>query len=321
MDIPRFYREHLNPRLLYEELGSTFQAFVHELLLPDFPDLHFFPGKGKDGAIDLSQTMTVDRTVVECKHIGEDGLPGAQKRWRTVANHLKTHLADPRGPTRFQSQYGPWYRTDPAIREYLFCISSELGGQEQIDRLRNEIVRFFTELAAQYEHLAHLTELSVMVLDWNDFCARLQRRPHLIFRWFPVTRPEGLVPLGDSPDPGTFRSYLTSDKLPYYSRARHLTVMPAPPGVDTPDEEALLNQLDEGTTTGHVVTGTGGLGKTRLTLELGRLAQGKGWLVLQVRRRLREDALERLAERLTPDIPVLLLIDYVETQRDFAELL
>lgn len=96
--------------------------------------------------------------------------------------------------------------------------------------------------------------------------------------------------------------------------------MPAPPGVDIPEEEKLLSLLEEGDTTGLVVTGGGGVGKTRMMLEIGRLAQRKGWLVLRVQSRLREDALERLAERITPSTPVLLLVDYIETHKDFSEL-
>ena len=41
---------------------------------------------------------------------------------------------------------------------------------------------------------------------------------------------------------------------------------------------------------------------------------------MRVHSRLKEDALERLAERLKPETPALLLIDYIETQSDFGEL-
>ncbi len=319
MEIPRFSRENLNARLVHEDLGEAFQDIVHELLLPDYPELHRFPSRGKDGAIELSETKAASRSIVECKQITKDGLPEAQKRWRDVAHKLRTHLADPSGPRRGQGQYRPWYRKDPTIREYLFCISSQLVNQDQKDQLKQEIVEFFTELVKEYAHLLHLTDLSVTVFDWNDLCTRLQQRPHLPFRWFPRIRPHGLVPLHDVPDVGTFRSYLASGKLPFYSRAQHLKDIPAPEGVDIPDEEGLLSQLGTNYTSGLVVTGRGGLGKTRLTLEIARRADSKGWLVLRVQGRLREDALEHLAERITPDTPVLLLLDYIEAQRNFTD--
>jgi len=320
MDIPRFSKEQLHPKLLHQDLGDAFQKFIHELLLSDYPDLHLFPSKGKDGAIDLSQTLEASRTVVESKYIGKDNLKEAQVAWRNVADKLERHLAEPNGPTSGQAQYRPWYRTDQPISEYIFYISSLLANQDQYDRLIKEITDFFTTISSKHEHLRHLNGLSVAVFDWNDCCSRLKKQPHLIFRWFPLTRPQGLVPLHDVPDRGTFRSYLSSEKLAYYSIRQHLKLNQSPAGMDIPDEENLLSLLEGGDITGLVVTGSGGIGKSRLTLEIGHLAEDKSWLVLRVQTRLREDALEILAERIIPDTPVLLLVDYIETQRDFSEL-
>ncbi len=319
MTIPRFRRHNLNPRLVEEDIGDAFQAFAYEILLHEYPDLRFFPGKGKDGVIDLSQTRGQQRVVVECKLIGKDDLGPAQRRWRDVARKLATHLADPGGPTRGQAQYRPWYRTDPKIAEFVFCISSVLKTQKQIDDLEEEIASFFTGLSREHEHLAHLGGLSVRILGWNDLCQRLRQRPHLLFRWFPKTRPQGLVPLAESRARGVFRSYLTSEKLPYYSRRHHLTSTPSPVKVDIPDEEGLLTLFEDENTTGLVVTGGGGVGKTRLTQEVAGQAEKHGWLVFRVQGYLQADALERLAEWITPETPVLLLLDYIEIQKDFAE--
>jgi hypothetical protein len=320
MEIPRFRREYLNPRLTTEDLGNSFQSFVHELLGHDYTDLHLFPGRGKDGCIDLFQEVTDARLVVECKHMEEDGLAEARRRWREVTVKLTKHLADPAGPTKFQAQYGPWYGTTPPIRKFVFCVSSVLQNLEQRDELQHDIAGFFNELGLTYPHLSHLRDLSVKILDWSDLETRLRQRPHLVFRWFPQTRPIGLLPLEESIEYGTFRSYLSSDKLPFYGRGQHLKTVPAPAGVDIADEEELLRLLEDGSVTGLMLTGAGGVGKTRLTLELGRLAQQKGWTVLRAHGRLKEDALTVLGERLTPTARVLLLVDYVETQRDFGEL-
>jgi hypothetical protein len=319
-DIPQFCKEQLHTKRIHQDIGDAFQVFVHELHRLDYPDLHMFPSKGKDGGIDLSLTSDTSRTVFECKHIGNDGFETANKAWKNVASNFEKHLADSCGPTKGQSQYGPWYRTNPPIREYIFCISSLLSNQNQIDQLKQEIVNFFAALTDKHEHLKHLNGISVEVLDWNVLYSRLQQHPHLIFRWFPRTRPQGLVPIDDLPYEGTFRSYLTSEKLAYYSLGQHLKTNPAPMGMNIPDEEDLLNQLEGGETTGLMVTGSGGIGKSRLTLEIGRIAHNKNWVVFRVQTRLKEKALEHLAERIAPDTRVLLLIDYVETQRDFAEL-
>jgi len=321
MLIPEFLRDNLNPRLVQEDLGEAFQRFVHELLTPEYPDLHLFPSTGKDGAIDLSQTSQTSRTAIETKHLSKKALVYAQRTWRDVAKKLREHLADPSGPTMGQAQYRPWYRTDPPIQEYLFCISSTLANQEQKDKLREEICNLFAQLSSEYQHLAHLGALAVQVIDWNDCCSRLRQQPHVAFRWFPAIRPHGIVPLDDVPYEGTFRSYLTSSKLPYYSHTQYLQVRPAPPELGVLGEEALLAQIERGDVTGLLFTGSGGIGKTRLTLEIGRLAQRKGWFVLRVLARLRENALFELAASLSPSIPVLLVLDYVETQRECAELL
>ncbi|MCK5346131.1 MAG: ATP-binding protein, partial [Candidatus Heimdallarchaeota archaeon] len=321
MEVPNFSKENINPKLCQQDVGDSFQDFIYDLLHPEYTDLHLFPSRGKDGAIDLSQTEDTSRVVFECKYISEDRHDNdCSGEWKEVAKKLDKHLADASGPTKGQAQYKPWYRTNQPISEYIFCVSSIRSNQNKIDTLEDEIKEFFSSLSSKYEHLTHLNELSVKVIDWSDCRSRLKQRPHLIYRWFPKTRPQGLVPLDDSPDRGTFRSYLTSEKLPYFSLGQHLKDIPAPQGIDIPDEDNLLNQLEGGDTTGLIVTGSGGVGKTRLMLEIGRAAKQKGWMVLRVQSRLKDDAIEQLAERLTPEIPVLLLIDYIETQKRFTEL-
>ncbi len=319
MDIPRFEKKNVNPRLAPTDIGDAFQMFVHELLLPEHPKLHRFPGGGKDGGIDLIDTSNTC-FVVECKVVGEDGYAESEKRWKTVRNNLQQHLRDPSGPTSGQSQYGPWYSTDKPIAEYVFCVSSSFSNEQQRRNLEKMIADFFRELAGQRSHLSHLGSLKVSILDWNSFSTRLRQRPHLVFRWFPSCRPNGLVPLDEALDVGTFRAYLTNAQLPYYSLAEHLRIVPAPEDIGILDEESLLARFENPEITGLVISGKGGIGKSRLTLELGWLALRQGWSVLRVQSRLKEDALEDLAERLTPEAPALLLVDYIETQSDFGEL-
>ena len=318
MDIPRFNREAINPRFASGEIGQAFQSFVHELLRREYPDLHGFPAGGKDGAIDL-----VDRAngnlVVECKFVGND--ESIEGRWKKVRNNFEKHLTDPTGPTVGQSQYSPWYSASDPISAYWFCVSAVFANDSQRRGLRESISKFFQELLDQYPHLSHLRGMSVEVLDWSDLSGKLQKEPQLMFRWFPGTRPRGLVPLEEATDVGTFRAYLTNAKLPYYSIADHLQFTPAPAGSSIADEESLLAALEDSQNTGLVISGKGGIGKSRLTLELGWLALSKGWSVMRVQSRLTEDALDQFAERLTADTKTLLLIDYIETQSDFGELI
>ena len=313
--IPRFSREDVNPRFTAEaDIGALFQQFAWEVFLRDFPDPRNFAGSGRDGAIDQSATHGNLRAVIECKFLGEDGLPRAQKAWREVAAHLSDNLADPAGPPSGQPQYGPWYRREPGIHQYWFCVSSSLGVQENQDTLRKEIAAFFRELARIWPHLAHLGDLDVAVFDWGAFETRLQNRRTLAFRWFPRALLAGLTPLDDFRPAGGFRVYLSPEKLPYYSRARHHGTGIGVHGFFA--EEDLVDALKPGERDGIIISGPGGAGKTRLTLELGRIAQERGWYALRVKSRLRTEDLDVLAQNAGEE-PILLLIDYLETQRGF----
>ena len=320
MDIPRFDKKNVNARLAPTDIGDAFQRFVHEVLSPEHPHLHRFPGGGKDGGIDLIDSSSGTCLVVECKVVGEDGYSEAEKRWKTVRNNLRKHLSDSSGPTSGQSQYRPWYSTVKPIAEYVFCVSSSFSHDQQRRDFEEAIAEFFREFARQYPHLSHLSNLNVSIIDWNSLSRPLRERPHLVFRWFPSSRPNGLVPIDEAVDLGTFRAYLTDAKLPYYSLAEHLQLAPAPKSIGISNEESLLAHFENPETTGLVISGRGGIGKSRLTLELGWLALRKGWTVMRVQSRLKENALEHLAERLTKESPALLLVDYIETQTDFGEL-
>ncbi len=317
----RFLPERLNRRLGSGPIGEAFQQFVFELLRPEYPGLQSYPAGGKDGGIDLSQPLADGgRSIFECKYIGTDGLEAAQARWREVAKNLIQNLADPAGPPAGQGQYAPWYAAGSPIRFYTFCISSVLQNENQRQSLRSEIQELFSRLTRERPHLAHLAGIKVEILPWQDLSARLTDHPHLLFRWFPDAWPHGLALLGEGREGVGFRDYLNRERLPYYTREHHLTGHPAPLGSRIAAEETLLLQMENPATVGLVVTGGGGFGKTRLMLELGRRAQTKGWVVFRVRGRLRSDSLDHLADRLAPGTPALLLIDYVETQPDYAEL-
>lgn len=317
LEIPRFRQENLNPRLAAGDEGDAFQRFAAEVLAFEFPGLHAFPGRGKDGCIDLVCPADRPDSAFECKAIGSDGLEAAETRWREVAGKLSRNLADPSGPPAGEPQFEPWYRADLPIRRYVFCVSSRLRNERERQALLDRIHVFFENLTARHGHLRHLARLQVLLRDWGDFEALLGSRPHLLFRWFPNARPHGLIPLGEEPTGSRFSEYLTSARLPYYSRRKHLDLHPAP----IPDEAGLLASFESERVNGLVITGGGGFGKTRLMLELGHQAQEAGWAVFRVQGRLRSDSLEQLADRLRPGTPALLLVDYVETQPAYEEVM
>ena len=310
-----FDARSLNPRLAGGDLGVAFPRLVFEVLQPERPGLVLLDAPGKDGGIDLSEVRADGLAVVEAKHVGANSSADATDRWREVAKRLRTHLANPDGPTKGQSQYGPWYRRDRPIVEYTFCVSSTIGGQQRRDTLRQEIEGVFTELAGNHQHLAHLAGVRVELLDWAELAPDIERRPHIVYRWFPATRPVGVVPLDEPLGTSTFRQYLQSGRLPYFSleayRASHeATLLP---------ETALLAAM-EAEAGGLLITGRGGVGKTRLMLELGALANQVGWTVLRVLPSFDRAAMEQLAERATPGDRILLLVDYVELHPGFEEI-
>ncbi|MGH9855855.1 MAG: hypothetical protein ACREBD_38965, partial [Blastocatellia bacterium] len=317
MRIPRF-EEHLNSAPGVDP-GDAFQRFVYDLLRNEYAGLHIFPSKGKDGGIDLIQTTANPEHVFECKYISNDDLSVAKQRWSEVAKNLNNNITNPQGPK--ESQYAPWYCADPGISHYVFCVSSVLKTQASFAEFQETILQFFRQLGGAHPHLKHLASISVEILDWSDFSARLQAHSHLLFRWFTNAIPSGLASLESALQAGTFSSFLSSEKLPYYSRKDHFDYLNSSPTKSVPDEEAILRQLEGDGVTGLIITGKGGMGKTRLTLEIGRLAASQGWGVLRVRKSCKEDDLERLAQRLEPADKTLLLIDYVETQPNFAALI
>jgi predicted RNA-binding protein with RPS1 domain len=127
-------------------------------------------------------------------------------------------------------------------------------------------------------------------------------------------RPEGFVPVADEETPGRgLRAYLSGDRLPYLNR----------PETHPAHEDALLEELVKGEVPGIIVTGLGGVGKTRLCLELGLRAYKRGWPVFRVTPRAKPSPqeLRELAAGADAARPVLLIFDYLETIPRFLEIL
>ena len=183
--------------------------------------------------------------------------------------------------------------------------------------MRRAIKATFDELVRSHPHLAHLQDIAIDLCDWQDVRIRLSRQEHLLYRWFPNLRPIGLVELIPRVREG-FQAYLYGDRLPYYSRKQHLDGSPTPADVAIETEEDLLAILASNEAVGLIATSAGGLGKSRLALEIAYLAEAQGWVVLRLSGGFRVEALERLRQQVRPEKPLLLLVDYVETLGEFA---
>lgn len=315
----QFEQSKLDSRLASGGNGEAFQDFIFELLDSELPHLHPYPAGGKDGGIDhLTDAPGQPRTVVECKYCGTDGFEEVRQRWKATERNLAKNLEPALKPA--QSQYAPWYRTDEPITHYIFTTSARLENSARCDELRDIIRDFFHALAANHSHLAHLSRLLVEVRDWTYIEPRV---PAILrFRWFVRERPNGMRLLS-SEDEETkgFRAWLRSSKLPFYSRARHMVVEPMSSGGELSDEKALLELLsNDADTLGLIFVGRGGVGKTRLALEIGRKAEGDGWSVWVVHKWLKAEALEQLVAYMEKDSRVLLVFDYVEIHPEFGNI-
>ncbi|MDO9041095.1 MAG: ATP-binding protein [Desulfocapsaceae bacterium] len=319
MDIPRFTDENIAPERKKSRAGDGFQEFVAALLVREFEDLTLFPIGGKDGAIDHTIHFADGKGVVECKDI-QGGYDHALKAWLAVADKLRRNITPVDGPPTGQGQYRPWYNTKSPINTYLFCTSSEIGNEGQHQNLEREIQEFFAEISCNCIHLCHLSTIQVEVLPWNRLQAKVQKNADLAFKWFPACRPTGLSPLKSSTDARlNFRSYLEHHQLPFYSVEMFVASGFLSQDNALPEVSHLFSHLTGEGGNGLIITGKGGIGKTRLVLEIGRHAEQEGWLVLQAGKRFEAASIDSLCQRITTTQPILILFDYVEAQKGFSE--
>lgn len=115
----------------------------------------------------------------------------------------------------------------------------------------------------------------------------------------------------------SFRSFLHRRVLPYYARSEFQSAFPEAREMLSEDEllQQLLDTGGERYYRGCVLYGEGGIGKTRMMLELGHRAREAGWQVLLVRRETRH--LTALNEYLDTEQRYLLLFDYLELSQGF----
>ena len=316
-----FNQDNLGCELTKDGMGAAFQGFMGELLAKEHNDITIYPTAGKDGAIDISREHDGGLVVYECKHIGDEDNKTALARWKGVAATLRKNITPPDEPPKGQSQYKPWYNTDKPIIKYKFCISPKLGNESNVQYLEKEIQIFFGEIAKKYNHLRHLSGLKINVFSMNHWEPVLRKYPNLILKWYPKLRPNGFSRFEDMQLEGTFRSYLCRGKLPHYSRKEHLERHASPENNLIQDEDAMIRQLEIKQATGLILTGTGGVGKSRLMIELGRLANESGWIVLRTtsERKIDQNIFSQLISYINPQTKVLFLIDYVETLENFQD--
>ncbi|MFZ0844439.1 MAG: hypothetical protein WAM62_01505, partial [Pseudolabrys sp.] len=300
--------------------GDDFQRFVWETLRSG----HFEPlvagryvrpyyALGNDGAIDHIAVGDHDQIVIESKFFGKGRKDKPASDWTAIAKRLGPNLLSnsSRSIDEVERHYKPWLDTKRPIKGYWFCTSGDFQPGAQTE-LRQDITIFFASLAQSHPSLAHLAGLDVEVFGWNDFDGALNAIPALSFRWFRQL-PIGLRPIRSLSEGKTFRRFLDEGTLEFFSRDAFNREIGFDKQAQLTDEQTRLSTLlDSHDQTGLVLTGPGGVGKTRLALQLGLEAEQNGWLALQVERFTLPEAIEELARAYSTSSKVLLIIDYAE---------
>ena len=115
-----------------------------------------------------------------------------------------------------------------------------------------------------------------------------------------------------------YKDYLYRDHLEYISRHEFKITHPDASSFITESEimdDLLKEKTGEQSYEGCIIYGEGGVGKTRLMLELGEEAEERGWEVLVVFRELKEERL--ILERLEKGKRYVLIFDYIEESQSF----
>lgn len=315
-----FTMDSLHPDRVSEDNGALDKLFVrlvYDLFQGECRALSYHDGGGKDGAIDLCDDVGNERHVFECKQfgVGKKGLAweAAQNSWKNVRKNLEKNLL--RGHAGCQSQYRPWFNSSPRIVRYTFIVSCTINpSPDRLDELRKNIESAFEELSAKSGELRHLKDIVVEVVDWNALRRKLEAQQQVHFKWFSNRLPAGLRQFTQDRKLSDFRRYQQEDVLPYYSLRAHLEKHPRESILD---EDSLWKSLAEGAA-GLVISGISGVGKSRLMIELGKLAEQDGWLVFEATN-VGAETIDRVT-RSHSSQGVLFLFDYLENLPAFRDI-
>lgn len=264
---------------------------------------HVAATAGRDGSIDIyidddpGGVQTFQGwplpLILECKDHDESGRDLAkniQAGWSTVRERLNRQAE-----AGWPGDYAPWRRA----RTYLYCVSSRLPNQAARDNLQKEILEFFDGLPMEkrppFEAMA--------VLDWSDLRTWLDGLPRVADAWLGTEIPSIVGHEQFLEALAGFRRYLLPEELPY--------VAPEAGSATHPDR--LFERLAKDDANGVLIVGVGGVGKTRLAVEVASRAAAAGWHVLHAGvgdSSLEVDALAAAA--LGQGSRALVVLDYLE---------
>ena len=286
----------------YDDRSDAFQQLVGDMLRERYGTFaNVAPTEGRDGSIDAfiegvehGLGALVAAQIVECKDHDDTRdhyLGNIDQGWAQVAKKLQKQAE-----AGWPGHYQPWMRA----RSYAYCVSAVLPNQQARDALHQRIRDFFDQLPAHQKPPIE----TIRVFDWSDLRDLLDRYPRLADQWLGARLP--LIP-GHAEHCASltrFRRYLLSSNLPF---------VPPEAGAQSAPQ-AILDRLEALAGGGGVVlSGVGGIGKTRTALEVGHLAHAKGWRVLHALPGEPGVTIEDLTEVvLDGDTPTLVIFDYLD---------
>jgi hypothetical protein len=304
--------------------ADAFQKLCCDLLAKEFkeefPTMHLskFPLLKADGAIDFcGETFGANnedhfKLIGECKK--NDSLANAITQRDNLIEKLIVHI---RNPNAENTLYAPWF--DPKLKQYVYCTSCNINTKKDRDDFTNPIQDVLFELSKE-PHLEHLKIVAdnIVLYTWDDLLSLLKINRFVYHWWVEGDYVAGVEPLTLTikPDQPQYKDYLSSAKQPYFSRDDYVKQNPEANELIT--ETGILNTLlDNPRYEGCIVYGEGGIGKTRLMLELGSMAAKQEWIVFRVIDK--RPNLDRLKTMFYPGYRYLLLFDYIEESPDFDD--
>jgi hypothetical protein len=317
-----FILKRFDSRILErEDDGSAFERFVDEFLRLEAPGEELVRGlaRGPDGAIDIADARKNIQRIVECKFIGADTKSTAKERWNEVKRHLEDNLVSlASGDELRRKKYRPWLQSEGDLNTYTFVTSSICPSADERNQLRKSISDFFEECSKAHAELSHLKDVVVDLRYWDDLAGKSADFAPLFYRWFggfPQGYGEVTLSFGSK---GGFKQFLANRNLPYFSRDLYLSEIGQSP-VDQFD--TILELLTRGNDArAHVISGPGGIGKTRLSIEVCERAREAGWWPIRLDRKARVSKLDAICQSHVGSAKLLLLIDYAEAFEELDQL-
>ncbi|NBB53235.1 hypothetical protein GVN24_33675 [Rhizobium sp. CRIBSB] len=314
-----FARKRFDSRILdREDNGPAFERFVDEFLRLDLPGEDLVRGlaRGPDGAIDISDARQKIKRIVECKFIGADTASTAADRWSDVRQHLENNLLPlALGDQSRRKKYRPWLRTEGELKTYTFVTSSICSSADERDQLRKSISDFFVQCSQKHQELSHLAHVEIDLRYWDDIVGKNAHFAPLFYRWFggfPQGYSEIALSFGSE---GGFKQFLASRNLPYFSRDTYMAEAGQKP---VSQFDSILQFLTQGNDArAQIICGPGGVGKTRLSIELCEGARAAGWWPIRLDRKAHVSELDSICQSHADTAKILVFIDYAEA---FVEL-